>query len=509
MTTNNSNSEQADRPAAGTLRQFKFFGVFAIFLGLALVAYVLFWRVDVNMQVFYVGAAFVMIGIFLYLGKFPKEISKSGIKFDEQVEIIAPPCVEISKKQLSSEEKQEKRRFSDTFTVLPGASAPTFHLLEESLALRPTPCADPMMPMYLLDAHFRIIDWNDAFTLAFERTMEGRRGENVLEWVYFLDNYEQVLRHGAETFGDPEHLPRIDVETIEYTGSRYGKLIGKKRAYPIPDDNGECMGWLVTVEPHFEEKEQKSLFYTDLLTRLKQALVWSEYALSYDLVLNNTRVYPELIHTLIGESTPDLEIPPINARILDLGAGTGNITKRLADTGTERLIVALDNNPMMLNILRSKCHKYLRHDPGGPGIIATRQDITSLFGLKENYFDYAFLNNVLYSIDEKLVGDMLHDVHRVLKPGGEIRISGPKKDANLEVLFQRMEDDLKANGKLEELQDQFHHVMGINFRYLQPMLHKWDVEDIKQLLNHAGFSTITYTNDKAYAGQSRIVCARK
>jgi hypothetical protein len=35
--------------------------------------------------------------------------------------------------------------------------------------------------------------------------MEGRVGQNILKWVYFLDNYEEVLNR-ADDFKDPEHL---------------------------------------------------------------------------------------------------------------------------------------------------------------------------------------------------------------------------------------------------------------------------------------------------------------
>ena len=40
-----------------------------------------------------------------------------------------------------------------------------------------------MSPMYLLDEGFRIVDWNFAFSLAFDRSMEGRRGLSVREWA--------------------------------------------------------------------------------------------------------------------------------------------------------------------------------------------------------------------------------------------------------------------------------------------------------------------------------------
>lgn len=66
--------------------------------------------------------------------------------------------------------------------------------------------------MYMLDRNFRIIDWNLAFSMCFDRTMEGRRGRNVLEWTYFLDNYEEALNHGIAVFGEGKESPRIDIE---------------------------------------------------------------------------------------------------------------------------------------------------------------------------------------------------------------------------------------------------------------------------------------------------------
>lgn len=454
------------------------------------------------------GLTTIVIGILMFLGRLPKQIGK--VIFDNGDSAVKKnPVPQKNPRQKLTEEQETERREYSKKLALPDAGAPKFRLLEESLALRSTPCADPMTPMYMLDSQYRIIDWNNAFALAFDRSMEGRRGQSVMEWVYFLDNYREVLENGEKAFSDPNNLPPIHVEEILYNSLSYGKVSGKKRAYRIPDDDGQVMGWLVTIELCFDDKGKKSGFYTDLLTSLKYGLMWSEYALSYDAVLNNTRVYPELIGTLIGEENSDLDIPAFDARILDLGAGTGNITKRLADGGTERLIVALDNNPMMMNILRSKCQRYLRQNDSGPGVIATRQDITSLFGLREEYFDFIFLNNVLYSLDEEHATRCLDEAFRVLKTSGEIRISGPKKNVNLGVLLKRFEEDLKKAGKLDELREQLEHVKSINVKYLQPMLHKWDAADIDRMLGNAGFKDAYYINEQVYAGQSRIVCARK
>ena len=389
---------------------------------------------------------------------------------------------------------------------VPGRDAPAFNLVEAALALDATPCADPLVPMYLLDKDYRILDWNRAFSLAFDRTMEGRRGMSVLEWTYFLDNYEEVVAHGVEVFADGERLPVIDVEQIRYRSDRYGPIVATKRADQVPNDDGSRLGWLVTVEPSFESAEVAVKYRLDLLSLIRMDLVWSEYALSYDRVLLNTEVYPKLLRTFLGEEG-ELQQIPDGACVLDLGAGTGNITKHLADPSRQRLIFALENNRAMLDVLQAKCKPFLRRDDAGPGVLAIKQDVGSLFGLRDDYFDFALLNNVAYSLDDPQA--CFRGVRRVLKPGGEVRVSGPKKKTSLDRLFRQMRQDLKARSLFDEYREDFERVERINYYSLAPTLYRWTISDVEQMLLGAGFPEIIWHTDKAYAGQAMIVCARK
>jgi hypothetical protein len=140
--------------------------------------------------------------------------------------VNAPP------RELPREVEEQRRDYAARKEQeLPGRFAPAFQLLNEKLAFTVTPCADPMTPMYILDREFRIMDWNIAFSLCFDRTLEGRRGRNVLEWTYFLDNYEEVVKHGIGVIRQGTEPPRIDIEEIRYTSYRYGPIKGTKRAY--------------------------------------------------------------------------------------------------------------------------------------------------------------------------------------------------------------------------------------------------------------------------------------
>jgi ubiquinone/menaquinone biosynthesis C-methylase UbiE len=373
----------------------------------------------------------------------------------------------------------------------------------DDLLVRPS--ARPITPLYLLDNHFRIVDWNTAFAIAFDRTMEGRKGRGVLEWTYFLDNYEEVLEHGVKMFGDANRLPAIDVEKIEYTSQRYGKLTAIKRAHQIPDDNGACLAWLVTLDVKFSDQERHDAFHHDLIRVLGLDLMWSEYAISYDRVLNSTRVYPELLEKMIGGYEGVARISE-DARILDLGAGTGSLAHRLITTGRDRVIFALENNDFMLEVLRSKCQRFLRTDAESGGVIALKQYITSLYGLDDDYFDYVLLNVLYAAVDADAC---LKEAWRVLKPGGELRLTGPRKDTKVNVLFDRITEDLKEANKFAELQTDYRRVQQIAEEHLRPMLHRWSTQEVEQMILAAGFSKIVYSSEALFAGQGMFVCAVK
>jgi SAM-dependent methyltransferase len=455
-------------------------------------------------------------------GEAPDAVSDLAHKLKKREDFLAKVIPEIEQlfreidgdcakvliqRRADPEDLDAKRSYASAQGPLPGHDAAPFMALVPSAAdeILVRPSAYPLTPMYLLDEAFRIIDWNHAFSVAFDRTMEGRKGVGVVEWTYFLDNYEDVLAHGQEKFGNTNQLPPIDVEEILYTSMRYGQFTATKRAYQIPDDEGTCIGWLVTLDPHFSEDEMVA-FRRDLLAVLARDLMWSEYAVSYDRVLNNTRVYPALIEKFVG-GHDDIAVIPQEARIIDLGAGTGNLTHKLITTGPRRLVLAAENNRMMLEILRDKCRKYLRHSPDRGGVIALKQDITSLYGIDDGYFDFAFMNNVLYAIDD--VRSCLQEVCRILRPGGELRLSGPRKDTDLQLLFDRIMQDLKDAEKFEQLEADYWQIRRLNELRLSEILYRWTTKEVEELIREAGFSEIVHSSEDAYCGQSMFICARK
>jgi ubiquinone/menaquinone biosynthesis C-methylase UbiE len=117
------------------------------------------------------------------------------------------------------------------------------------------------------------------------------------------------------------------------------------------------------------------------------------------------------------------------------------------------------------------------------------------------------LLNVLYAAVD--ADACLKEAWRVLKPGGELRLTGPRKDTKVNVLFDRITEDLKEANKFAELQTDYRRVQQIAEEHLRPMLHRWSTQEVEQMILAAGFSKIVYSSEALFAGQGMFVCAVK
>jgi SAM-dependent methyltransferase len=386
------------------------------------------------------------------------------------------------------------------------SDSPPFNLTADEMGAGAIPTGDQFTPCYLLDPQYRIVDWNEAFAILFDNTMDGLRGRLVSDWVFYLQNANDVMSR-AEDFKDEKALPNPHVDKFEFQTARFGKIKATKKAYKIPKPKSKeqevLLGWTAVLDVEFENRVLKDAYSRELINALRWDLVWTEYAICYDAVLLKTKAYPNLIASLIGETKSTGEIPD-DAKILDLGAGTGNVALALAEE-SKRRVLAVEKNRTSIGMMRAKLQQYLVADiETANGVQVVPQDIRRLRGLPED-FDVILLNNVLYTIDDPLL--LLQQLRDHLTPGGELRITGPMKTTDLDQLFTTFRKQLIVSGDFPEFESHLELAYEINQRYLTKVLYKYSVEDVRAMIEKAGFKT--FEPQIVYEGQAFLLCALK
>jgi ubiquinone/menaquinone biosynthesis C-methylase UbiE len=136
---------------------------------------------------------------------------------------------------------------------------------------------------------------------------------------------------------------------------------------------------------------------------------WSDYAARYDLMAEHNPAYQENIGLLI-ERLRNWSLPG-DARICDLGAGTGNYIVNLAQQLPSAEFWHVDCDKTMINYAKEKYVKL------GLSNVKIVEDYIQRIDLPERHFDLVVCVNALYAMSPH--ESTLRSVARSLKPGGK------------------------------------------------------------------------------------------
>jgi ubiquinone/menaquinone biosynthesis C-methylase UbiE len=203
--------------------------------------------------------------------------------------------------------------------------------------------------------------------------------------------------------------------------------------------------------------------------------VWSAYSHSYDRVLLGFPPYRRLIADLIAV------IPPGRQSVLDLGAGTGNVTASLLAAGHK--VTAVESNAAMLDQLRSLSKKLT-----GLELTVVESSAEDLGGLADGAFDAVLMFNMLYAVDDPLRS--LKDAHRLLKPRGVLAFSTTHSETSLDSLLTSLREWLDETRQFEARSADYQLVFDLNKQIEKEVARRNTREQYRQWTVAAGFEII-------------------
>jgi len=222
--------------------------------------------------------------------------------------------------------------------------------------------------------------------------------------------------------------------------------------------------------------------------------VWDAYAQSYDLILPILPFYREAVNRHVEA----LSIRGVR-RVIDVGAGTGNVAIQLALRGMS--VTAIDISVGMLKQLRSKVKG------SSPGRLEVFElDAQSLIRWPAGAFDGANVLLAFFAMQQPRRA--LKEVIRVVRSGGLVVITETKRNFHLQPLLDFVEHFLVAHSCRDELQEHWVRVKNANL-VLDPGRRddRLSVEEIEHDLAESGFVIKSLVD--SHLGQCATICAEK
>ena len=295
----------------------------------------------------------------------------------------------------------------------------------------------------------------------------------------------------ATVSGSQNGIPRS--EPCRYQSERFGWAACTRNAITrLNPETGEELGtvfyWRV------EAVEEEARFWQVLDWEQQKQQIWELYAFSYDRVFPNLPFYTEVLARHVeAVHRPEIE------SVLEIGAGTGSVTLSLLGSG--RNLAALDLSRAMLNNLRTKISN---RDVAGLQVIEQNGEHLPQFG--DASVDGISIMLSLYDMADP--DSALDEALRVLKPGGWLVVSEPKREFRLQPILDFAEAHMKAEGMYEALEDDWKRVRVANLA-LDPEMRKSSLraETIYERLLAAGFENLDI--EDSHLGYCATVKGRK
>lgn len=228
---------------------------------------------------------------------------------------------------------------------------------------------------------------------------------------------------------------------------------------------------------------------------------WKKYFQVYD-TLNALIPYQELLQSFV-----DALGPVLGLKILDAGAGTGNLSVLLDRAGAQ--VTGLDFSPDALLIFKKKL----------PHVTAITHDLTKSLPFADDTFDAIVSNNVIYTLPLESRPAIFREFFRVLKKGGKVVVGNPVQGFKPIVIYlDHVRKSVARKGFLSTIADVFLLILPtLKIFYYNFVIRREDKNGVYSFvevgktilfLENAGFQSVT-RQLTVYSGQGELCSAKK
>ena len=346
-------------------------------------------------------------------------------------------------------------------------------------------------PAYVLDTLQRTVAWNTSF-----RVLVGQRGPTRFQHI---KDWQELYGHQVTTLSNPqERAPSIERAVLVLHTESFGRMQFDQLTTPVIDPkSSDTKYYTAALSPSGTDPEVVARFLAAVQDRLARQLFWTQYAVAYDKVLLPYSGYQDLIklHSETIRNAPC-------GKVLDLGAGTGNIAFQILNLYPNRFVTAIDSNQSMLYQLTSKCRRFedrleIRFD-----------DVEDVPDVTPEVFAAVVMNNVMMFLKEPQ--SILKSVCTCLITDGLLSLHVPNQGSSVETLLSNIRSEWEKSGRFSSIKKEFEILASYN-RSMDSgdrKLGRFSAEELSRLLNEAGF-TVDRVQEGTYAGQGIYVLARK
>lgn len=340
------------------------------------------------------------------------------------------------------------------------------------------------IPVLTVGTRATIIDYNIAFRVLFDGDIGDYHDESLQTLLCRLNwqdsDIDSLSPCGPRASGT---VPKQGIANLSngtclgsLRSSTFGHVDIRLTSVPFvnPEDDNLCGATQFWEIRELEGEENYRQLLDSAFTR---ELIWESYAISYDRVLPEVDFYVAAVCRHIEAMTG----PGVN-NVIEIGAGTGNVTVKLLEAG--RRVTAVDNSRAMLGRLRRKVR-----DRNMDDITIVEQNAEHLSHWPDNCFDGVSILLALYDMIHPLRA--LEEAVRVLRPGGTFIVTEPKYCFELQPLIDEGARILKEKKLLEELRGDWKRVTSSN-KALNPTDRedRLRAEDIEELLIRSGWENV-------------------